>query len=108
MKNSVIKKEDNRDKDISPNLLKNQVRHTSFKTYYRGFEAVAILLSQVLVQLIEPFLFFDKPLFKHLQFYHQILAFIQFKSIDFKVIAPAKTTAHKLFMNLPITDSFLV
>ena len=92
MKNSFIEKEDNRDYEIGPCLLQKQVSDTSSKTDYRGFEVVAILVPQAPVQLIEPFFFLGKPVFKHLQFYHKIFAFIQSKSIHFKVLTSAKTT----------------
>ena len=108
MENSVIKKNDNHDNEISSGLLQKQVSDTSFKTDYWRFEVVAILVSQVPVQLIEPIFFLRKPIFKHFQFYHKILAFIQFKPIHFKIIAPAKTTPHKVLMILPITDFCLI
>ena len=60
------------------------------------------------MQLIEPIFFLGKPVFKHFQFYHNILAFIQFKSFHFKVIALAKTTSHMMLMNVPIANSSLI
>jgi len=65
-------------------------------------------VSQVPVQLIGTFFFLGKPFFKHFQFYHQKLAFIQSKSLHFKVITTTKTTPHKVLMILPIIDSFLI
>jgi len=65
-------------------------------------------VPQVFVQLIELFFFLGKPVFKHFQFYHEILALIQFKSCHFKVIATTKTTPHKVLMILPITDPCLI
>jgi hypothetical protein len=41
-------------------LLQKQVSDTSFKADGRGFEVVAILLSQVTVQLIESFFFLEE------------------------------------------------
>jgi hypothetical protein len=108
LENSVIKKDDNRDNKTIPSLLQKQVSDTSFEADYRGFKVVAILASQVPVQLIESFFFLGKPLFKHFQLYHQIFPFIQSKSVHFKVITSAKTAPHKLLMNLHITDSFLI
>jgi hypothetical protein len=69
---------------------------------------VAILVSQVPVQLIELFFFLGKLVFKHFQFYHKILTNIQSKSPHFKVIADAKTTPHPVVMIVSIPDSFLI
>jgi hypothetical protein len=108
LENSVIKKEDNRDNEISPGLLQKQVSDTPFKTDYRGLEFVAILVPQEPLQLVETFFFLGKPVFEHFQFYHKIFAFIEFKSVHFKVITSSKTTPHKVLMILPITDSCLI
>ena len=108
MGNSAVKKDNNCDNQISPGLLQKQVSDTSFITDDGGFKVVAILVSKVPVQIIEPIFFLGKPVFKHFQFYHKILAYIQSKSFHFKVIAHAKTTPHKSLMNLPISDSFLI
>jgi len=108
LQNSVIKKEDNRDDELSPGLFQKQVSDTSSKTNYRGFEVVTILVSQVPVQLIELFFFLSKLVFKHFQFYHKIRAFIQFKSPHFKVIADAKTTSYKVLVIFSITYFFLI
>jgi hypothetical protein len=108
LENFVTKKEDNRDDEISPGLFQKQVSDTSPKTNYRGFEVVAILVSQVPVQLIELLFFLGKLVFKHFQFYHKILAFIQFKSPHFKVIADAKTTSYKVLVIFSIIYSFLI
>jgi hypothetical protein len=65
LKNSFIEKEDYRDYEIGPSLLQKQVSDTSFETNYRGFKVVAILVSQVPVQLIEAIFFLGEPVFKH-------------------------------------------